>query len=134
MKDAMVRKEQKASLMLQYTRTTKWNLFVKYIFTLARPCAKSNIRQLCPLEGYVLSRILHSYCKAFLFEDLYTSPVENYTYKKHKILCLPLSCLQGKLRLTGSPVKSEYFLAGLKDGGASIELSERMHVEFKLSC
>jgi hypothetical protein len=28
------------------------------------------------------------------------------------------------LQLTGNPVKSEYFLAGLKDGGASIELSK----------
>ena len=30
----------------------------------------------------------------------------------------------GVTSLTGSPVMSEYFFAGLNDGGASIELSE----------
>ena len=46
------------------------------LFTLVRLFVKWDSRQLCPLEGYVLLRILHLCCKAFLFGDLYTLPVK----------------------------------------------------------
>lgn len=89
--------------------------------------AKPDIQPLCPSVSSALLQILQQLRSTILFVGLCIVPTREIQFNNKKRLLLAYTTRRIILALTGNPEISEYFLAGLKLGGALMELSENYH-------